>query len=479
MDRPVRTLLLTLAAVTAARIVFAASFPLLDDEAYYWTWAQHPAWGYPDHPPMIAFVIRATTALVGDSPLGVRLGPILLALGISLLLFDLARRLVGAQAGVVAALWFQLIPVLAAGAVFTAPDEPFGFFWMLTLWWLWRARTTGRILDWAGTGAALGLAMLSKLAAVFLALAVVGFLVTSPEDRRWLRRPHPYVAAVVAIALIIPMVLWNVGHDWAMVVKSAAPAPWVELGSPLRQLLLYSVVQLGYYGLLVCPLLIAALVTTVRGPVRRDPRQQLIAWASIPIVGLTWIASLSGIAKPHWPAPGYLVALIPAAALWIVLRAHRHWRIVATAAVAFNLVIVAALHGAPFLPNSDVAGQIWGWDQVARQLTRVVDDTPGNPNPFVLTWSYQSASQLQFHSHERFEIVTPQLNAFSVRRSPAAFIGANGIFIDDTSAPMEASLARIFQRVEQLPSIEVTRRGQVVRRFQLYRGYGFRGFLPE
>jgi 4-amino-4-deoxy-L-arabinose transferase-like glycosyltransferase len=45
---------------------------LLHDEAYYWVWSKHLDWGYFDHPPMIALLIKAGT-IIGDTELGVRL----------------------------------------------------------------------------------------------------------------------------------------------------------------------------------------------------------------------------------------------------------------------------------------------------------------------------------------------------------------------------------------------------------------------
>src|SRR5882672_4598331 len=44
------------------RGIITAKFPLLGDEAYYWLWAKHLSLGYHDHPPLIAWLIAATTA---------------------------------------------------------------------------------------------------------------------------------------------------------------------------------------------------------------------------------------------------------------------------------------------------------------------------------------------------------------------------------------------------------------------------------
>src|SRR5256886_11669653 len=129
---------------------------------------------------MIAFILRGSIALAGDTPLGIRMGPVLLALGTPLLLWDLGRQMFGAAAGRIAALWFQLIPALALGAIFAAPDAPLGFFWILTLWSFWRALHSGTVIAWLLTGLALVMAMMSKLTAAFLALALSG----RSEERR-------------------------------------------------------------------------------------------------------------------------------------------------------------------------------------------------------------------------------------------------------------------------------------------------------
>ena len=61
----------------AVRLALAAWLPLFPDETYYWEWSRHLAPGYFDHPPAIAWVIRGGTVLLGDTPLGVRLFPVL------------------------------------------------------------------------------------------------------------------------------------------------------------------------------------------------------------------------------------------------------------------------------------------------------------------------------------------------------------------------------------------------------------------
>src|SRR5690606_14759303 len=60
----------------AVHLAIAAWVPLFDDEAYYALWARDLALGYYDHPPMIAYMIRMGTSLFGETPLGIRMFPV-------------------------------------------------------------------------------------------------------------------------------------------------------------------------------------------------------------------------------------------------------------------------------------------------------------------------------------------------------------------------------------------------------------------
>src|ERR1043165_4316820 len=93
--RIVRNTALTILALVALRLVAAAYTPITFDEAYYWMWSKALAGGYYDHPPMVAYVIRAGTMIAGDTVLGVRLVSILLALPMTWAVYQAAAVLFG------------------------------------------------------------------------------------------------------------------------------------------------------------------------------------------------------------------------------------------------------------------------------------------------------------------------------------------------------------------------------------------------
>jgi len=93
------------------RFVSAATINLSPQEAYYWNYSIHPDLSYLDHPPMVAWVIRAGTLLLGKSEIGVRIGGLCLVVVSTWLISALGRLWFSRRAGLWAALLFAVIPV--------------------------------------------------------------------------------------------------------------------------------------------------------------------------------------------------------------------------------------------------------------------------------------------------------------------------------------------------------------------------------
>src|SRR5207249_9824652 len=94
-NKPYFWLVTAVVGLTGARLWLAGQTELLPEEAYYWTYAKHPALGYFDHPPMVAWIIAAGTWLLGDTERGVRLVNTLLWVGSCVTLFRTARQWFG------------------------------------------------------------------------------------------------------------------------------------------------------------------------------------------------------------------------------------------------------------------------------------------------------------------------------------------------------------------------------------------------
>src|SRR4029453_9711321 len=223
--RLITNTILTVAALVALRLVAAAFTPLTFDEAYYWMWSRHLAGGYYDHPPMVAFVIRAGTLIAGDTEFGVRLFSILLALPMSFAIYRSTEILFGGTRTAASATILLNVTLMAAvGTLIVTPDAPLLVAASVVLFFLAKVLETGRGVWWLAVGAAAGCALLSKYTAMFFGPATVIWLIAVPKLRRWLLSPWLYLGGLVALLLFTPVILWNADHQWVSFIKQLGRA---------------------------------------------------------------------------------------------------------------------------------------------------------------------------------------------------------------------------------------------------------------
>src|SRR5271154_3976437 len=102
-------------ALLAAQLWLIGRVELTFDEAYYTLWSRSLAWGYLDHPPMIAAWIRASTTLFGPSEFGVRaLGTLIFAAEPALIDAIAWRLFHSVETAALAALLWVAMPLVAA-----------------------------------------------------------------------------------------------------------------------------------------------------------------------------------------------------------------------------------------------------------------------------------------------------------------------------------------------------------------------------
>ncbi len=203
-----------LAYVLILKLVFMGCVNLIPEEAYYWNYAQHLDWGYLDHPPMVAWLIWLSTTLFGKSELSVRLPAYICWLLAAVFMFRLTLNLYDKPAAFRAVLLLAVLPIYFGLGFFMTPDAPLWAAWAGSLYFLERALVAQERRSWWGVGLCVGLGMLSKYTIALLGLGTLTFLLIDRRSRRWFFRPEPYVAAIIAIVLFSPVILWNMRNQW-------------------------------------------------------------------------------------------------------------------------------------------------------------------------------------------------------------------------------------------------------------------------
>jgi dolichol-phosphate mannosyltransferase len=197
------------------RLLFAGSVELLPEETYYWNYSRHLDIGYLDHPPMVAWLIRLGTTFFGQSPFGIRCGAVCCGIVTSIYTYRLTRNLFGETSALAALVLAQALPFFFLSGVLMTPDAPLAAAWAASLYYLERALVAGRSSAWRGVGIALGIGMISKYTIGLLALVALAFMLRDREARRWWLRFEPYAAALIALAIFSPVIIWNAQHEWA------------------------------------------------------------------------------------------------------------------------------------------------------------------------------------------------------------------------------------------------------------------------
>lgn len=197
------------------RLVYAGSVEMMPEETYYWNYSRHLDIGYLDHPPMVAWLIRAGTAVFGQSEFGVRAGALLCGAITSIFVYKLTRNLFGAATALAALLLVQALPFFFLSGLLVTPDAPLTAAWAASLYFLERALIGNQSRAWWFAGICLGLGMISKYSIALLGAVTLAFMAWDPPSRRWWARPAPYVGALLALAVFSPVIIWNAQHDWA------------------------------------------------------------------------------------------------------------------------------------------------------------------------------------------------------------------------------------------------------------------------
>lgn len=194
-------------------VVKHSGISLFFDEAQYWDWSKHLAWGYFSKPPLIAGLIWLSTALFGSGVLGVKAIVMLLYPATALSMVGLARALwptsSGVRTGMVAGALFMTIPMVGLMGMFASTDAPLILCWTLASWALWRAQVTNRMSHWALLGVACGIGLMGKYTMAAFALTAVWTLWAVHGPERGVFRLGPWLAAAIALALLSPNLIWN------------------------------------------------------------------------------------------------------------------------------------------------------------------------------------------------------------------------------------------------------------------------------
>ncbi len=473
-----RTAIIVTLVLLAVHLVAAARLELMFDEAYYRLWAQHLAWGYHDHPPLIALWIRISTILFGNREFGVRaLGVVATALG-SWALWLMARDLFRSTAkAALAVLIWNACPLIGVGAIVVTPDTPLVFGWTTAVWALCRLYRTDDWRWWLLVGAGAGLALEAKYTALFLGPGILLAMTAIPRLRHWLRQPAPYLGGAIALAIFLPNILWNAAHGWETFAKQFGRVTETEW--TLRFLFEFIGSQLGLLNPLTFVLVIAGFTMAIRRVGDgEDGSRRLLAALAAPLLAYFAFHSLHDRVQGNWLAPLYpIFALLAADAAesgltqssWAtrLLAFARRWTVTLGLTLTGLIYTQALLAPFPVAPAGDPTALLSGWRQLANDLDRLASQEQAG---FVLTQGYALTGLLKVYTPPRLPVY--QFNeryrwAYDTNEGQPDATRRGLYIVEQKRAANPGPLDR-FASSKQIATLERRRRGVVVESYVVF-----------
>lgn len=485
---------LVIAAATLARLAFASLTGLGVDESYTVATARTLDLSYFDHPPLCWWMIWTVRSLFhSEAPVLLRMPFIALSALSSGLLYRLTSRLFSPAAGFWAITAFTLAPVLGTtSSSWILPDGPLMAALLGMLCCLVEAESKPPRAGWPwwiGTGLCAGLALLSKLTAVPVIAGVAIALLSDPLRRHRLAEWQPWVAAIVALVVFSPVLIWNMQHHWcsfAFQGGRARAAAWHPL-APLTTLAGQALFLLPWIW---APLMIALAASWKRG--RASWGGWLLACCATPTIAIFALVGLwsGGRMLYHWADAGYLVAL-PLLGEFLAKQARLRPVLLRRVALASAGLICIAILGLAaetrwgLLPphprhasrGGDADFTLADWTTLEPQMRARGWLGAGQPAVAALRWHIAGRLDYALGGTARVICLGGDPREYGVQHPAAAEIGKDLLVLAPatTRAEIDQKFGAAFDRIDEAAPLYVLHGGRIALEIPVYIGRGFRG----
>src|SRR3954471_10986799 len=364
--RPVPRAVWIVAALTVALLAaFGGGYGYHRDELYFQEAGRHPAFGYPDQPPLVPLLAAAVDVLGGGNLWVFRLIPALLV-GATVVLAALTSRELGGsardQAWTATAVALRST-ILGAGHLFSTTTFDLALTTACVLLLVRAVAAPDRLARWVALGVVTAVALEVKtLPATVLVCCGVGILLAGP--RHVLLRPGVWLAAGIGVLGALPNLLWQNANGWPQLELARAIAAGGSGTSVGRALVVP--LQLELTGPVPAVPLVAGLVVLLTAAWARPWR-----WIAVGYLAMLVFVVVTG-GKPYYLlgfVPALIAAGVPGVRAWVERGRLRRWvvgllvvvQLVVSAVIALPVVPVASLASTPVVDINYDAGEAVGW----------------------------------------------------------------------------------------------------------------------
>lgn len=369
----------------------ASAMELIADEAYYWVYSRHLSWGYFDHPPLVALLIKWGYGITGTE-LGVRLVFVIL----NVMTIRIIERLTDQKDPILFYTIVVSIGFLQVGGILAVPDTPLLFFTAL-FFLKYRSYTTNP--GWKNAF------LLSVVIALLFYSKYHGLLIvlfTFLSNLKLLKRSQTWAIVLFVIVLYSPHLVWQWQHQWVSfryhLFESNVNQYRVSITTD------YFLGQILMAGPLAGLILIPASI--IYRP--KNELEKALKFTLIGIYVFFFISSFRGKVEANWTMP-VLIPLILLAYNQITGKSSWLKPLKITAAISLLLITAGRIYLIEDIgPDNAVKKRFLN----NRSWAKGVAEKTGNL-PVVWYNSYQRASMYWFYTG----IISHSHNSIDQRRS--------------------------------------------------------------
>ncbi len=473
--------------------VLSGHIDLSTEEAQYWLWSKNLDLSYYSKPPLIAYMNAISTSVFGDTEIGIRINAIVLGFLIGILMYFISKDIFKnffenkkdlEVFAFLSSVFIAGIPSYQLASVLFLTDTPLAFFWILTVYLLWKSLENNRPVFWILTGISAGLGFLSKYSMVLILPPVLIFLFI--HKREVFKNKWFYISILIASIFTLPVIIWNINHDFVtfkhVSTLEGAHVKVFSLKKSFEHLGDYILGQIGINSVFFLPFFVYAVYTGVK---ERKNRSIFYTWIFPVFIFLFFVyIAFKKRVEANWPAFGYVTLYI--LATFLIVKKNMFKRF----AVAFLLSVVSIviLFYTPILdkagigkvlpPEKDPTKRLVGWKGLGEKVTHISQSLD---KPFIIfSDTYHISSELAFYvkGHPRTYCINlgRRMNQFDLWESINKHAGEDvyGIYVTYASHIPDV-VKNSFERFIKKYEYPIFYRGKEVYRIYIYILRGFKG----
>ena len=451
------------------------------DMADHWVWSRRLDWGYNEHPPMVAWMMRLVTTILPIHPVyALKIGAVLVSTLILSLAYKVGVSFFNKETAVLYLLILEGTPYFSMGSVFWHIDQFYMVFWLLGLLSFSRYLQTKNLNYILLFGVFAGFGAVSKYITLLFYFSLFFWCIFDQRFRPLFLKWQTYAAGLISFLVFSPVFIWNAVNDWTSFrfqFKKGVGGSEAILGKLLELTIGHLFVFSLIFTVIVWFLLISGKL--ISRPVS-EKYSFLLAAGLVPLLFFS-LSSLRGtIAEAHWLNTSYFSIFLLLANYLIEKRQTIKPLWINTSFISaylLNYLILAIIllqvlfRMIPLPIVVDAATKLVAWDHSAKQIDLILEQHQNYEPEYVISREYQLSGSLSLYmathplSHS---LEKPERNKWS----PDEAVKSSQYILVCVPKDCQKARNKIFKKfgkeMKPLEDIETRLNGYPVRQLSVY-----------